>query len=249
MGCRSSKTKVGLTTNKLFYPASSSTQALLRSVPAALQGRPVYNYVVTTIEILPGFHLQQTGSAPNFDGGRITLCTCKHKDRAMFYPSGTRAKPWDNVWVAGVTSISSNPPWTLAYLILVEDAFPDQYTLWSHLPTSCRNAKSASQSTVGDLYEPTPAASANPHSPANYQPPMNGHVHARKRNPKEWHHDIEMWSSQKLGITRPHQLLLGDPDYSYRWLTARMRLRPGAMGRTAHYKMFDTLGQFVGNLI
>ena len=245
MGCRSSKTKVGLRTNKLSFPAPSSTQALLRSVPAALQGRPVYSYVVPTIKIPPGFHLQQTGSAPNFDGGRITLCTCKHKDRAMFYPSGNRATPWDDVWVAGVTSRSSNPPWTLAYLMLVEDTFPDQWTIWNHLPPSCRNAKSACGSVIGDLYEPKPTASANPRSPGNYQPPITSHVHASTY----WYHDIQMWTSQKLGISRAHGLLLGDPDYSYRWPTARMRLRPGAMGRTAHHKMFDTLGQFIGNLI
>lgn len=192
MACRSSKTKAAPRANQLSYRAPSSRQALLRSIPAVLQDHPVYSYVVTTIEILPGLQLHQTGSAPNFHGGRITLCTCKHRDRAMFYPSGNRSKPWDDVWVAGVTSRSFNPVWTLAYLMLVEDTFRDQWTIWNHVPPNARNAKSASRSVIGDLYEPKLGASANPHSPANYQSPMAGHVHTRGRNPKEWHHDIEM---------------------------------------------------------
>jgi len=43
----------------------------------------------------------QTGSAPNFQGGLITLCTCKHSMRATLTP---RAMASVGVWVAGLTS-------------------------------------------------------------------------------------------------------------------------------------------------
>lgn len=248
MSCRRANPS-GLQQSTAAFRAPGSPNALRRSVPMHLRAQPVYSYVVTTIQTLPGSHLQQTGSAPNFAGARITLCTCKHKDRATFCPSGDYAKPWNDVWVAGLTRISSNPPWAVAYLMLVEEVFPDHYTIWSHLSRSCRNAKSASASPIGDIYEPKLGASANPHSPANYKTPVIGHVHAQPKDPLYWHGDIEMWTSKTQPHGRSHHLLLGDPEWSYQWLRARMRLQPSAMGKTAHHKIFPSLTDFILNLI
>ena len=78
---------------------------------------------------------------------------------------------------------------------------------------------------------------------------MTGHVHAPDWDPDYWHDDIEMWTSKKQPKERAHLLLLGDPDHSYRWHTARMRLRSDTMGRTAHHKMFRTLKDFIAKLI
>jgi len=56
----------------------------------------VYAYIVTTIKTTTDYQLIQEGSAPNFDGERITLCTCKHKDRATFRPLNDQDDPWKN---------------------------------------------------------------------------------------------------------------------------------------------------------
>ena len=59
----------------------------------------VYGYVITTVELRDGL-FDQTGSGPNFDGGLITLCTCKHDLRARMH-----TEEWlKNQWIAGFTS-------------------------------------------------------------------------------------------------------------------------------------------------
>src|SRR5438270_714249 len=41
-----------------------------------------YMYTMTSI-VLESGRLEQSGSGPNFEGGLITLCTCKHSMRAF----------------------------------------------------------------------------------------------------------------------------------------------------------------------
>lgn len=219
---------------------------LTRAVPVTLHDRPVLAYIVTTIRTgkAPTFRLHQQGSAPNFDGGRITLCTCKHRERATMCLSGDPSKPWDNVWIAGFTSKSDTPSRSLAYLMLVEKAFPNQQTFWNYLPSVCRREKSAATSILGDLYEPKPTAATYPHSSAQYLPPVTHHVHARC-----WEKDIELWSSKKFPQGRPHHLLLGHPKLSFRWSSAQMRLNPNIVGKTAHHKIFPTLSDLIAALI
>ena len=251
MSCRSKSPAPSSSKTGFTYPAPGSRNALLSAIPTSLRTRPLYSYVVTTIETTstPPHDLIQNGSAPNFEGGRITLCTCKHKDRATFYPSGNRARPWDQVWVAGLTSKSSHPSRSLAYLMLVEATFPNQNALWEHLPSACRTAKSARHSPLGDLYEPKEFASAHPHSPAYYHSPVAGHVHASATWPTGWHHDIALWTSKAYPHGLPHPLLLGEAEMSFRWPTASLRLKSGVMGATAHHKHFNTLRDFIANLI
>src|SRR2546428_8956797 len=144
MTCRSSAPVAFLNSGGQSFPAPQTPGALLASTPATLRDQPVYAYIVTSINTVPpDFQLQQTGSGPNFDGGRITLCTCKHKDRATFHRSSDPNDPWKNVWVAGLTSKSEDPSRSLAYLMCVERSFLSQMELWRALPDSCRRAKSA----------------------------------------------------------------------------------------------------------
>ena len=63
-----------------------------------------YSYVVRTVKVKKlesatvGF--EQHGSAPNFQGDLLTLCTCKHQMRSRL-----SADQWqENVWLAGFTS-------------------------------------------------------------------------------------------------------------------------------------------------
>src|SRR6266498_5367190 len=76
MTCRSScSTRIASASGRAFL-APPSPGALLKSTPAKLRGQPVYAYIVTTIKTTTDYQLIQEGSAPNFDGERITLCTC-----------------------------------------------------------------------------------------------------------------------------------------------------------------------------
>ena len=59
----------------------------------------VYGYVMSSVK-LNGKLLRQTGTGPNFQGGCVTLCTCKHRMRTSL-PS----KEWANKWIAGFTSL------------------------------------------------------------------------------------------------------------------------------------------------
>ncbi|HXJ57767.1 MAG TPA: hypothetical protein VNU68_14005 [Verrucomicrobiae bacterium] len=225
----------------LFAPQTPS--ALLDATPSSLREKPVYAYIVTTIKTTAAFQLHQEGSAPNFEGARITLCTCKHKDRATFHSSSYPDDPWKNVWVAGLTSKSDDPSRALAYLMCIERSFLNQRELWHALPGTCRLAKSACKCELGDLYEPKAAAKKKPYDPANYCRPIDGHVHA-KPNSNEWHKDIRRWGNQ----SRPHRLLLGREESSYRWLEVKMILKLNAMGRSAHHRIYGSLREFIDHL-
>src|SRR2546426_12367289 len=188
MSCRTSSPTSFANDGGQAFGAPPSPGALLKSTPATLREQPVYAYIVTTIKTTPDFQLCQTGSGPNFDGGRITLCTCKHKDRATFHRSSDPNDPWKNVWVAGLSSKSEDPSRSLAYLMCVERSFLSQLELWRFLPGGCRRAKSASKSELGDLFEPKAAAVNDPYNPAHYYcPPFGGHVHSSKDWPNQWH--------------------------------------------------------------
>ena len=240
MTCRSSSSPRFAKDGGRAFGAPASPGALLKSTTAPLRKQPVYAYIVTTIKTTPDFQLHQMGSAPNFDGGRITLCTCKHKDRATFHQSSDPNDPWKNVWVAGLTSKSEDPSRSLAYLMCVERSFLSQMELWHALPSSCRRAKSASESELGDLFEPKAAAANAPYNPAHYDSPIDKHVHSMK---EEWHDDIKVWRH-----SRPHRLLLGQTAQSYRWMDVNMILKPNVIGVSAHHKKFLSLNEFISNL-
>jgi len=230
----------------MAFAAPRNPSGLLASTTVELRQQPVYAYIVTTIKTTrPYFQLQQTGSAPNFDGGRITLCTCKHKDRATFQPGNDEADPWKNVWVAGLTSKSEDPSRSLAYLMCVERSFLSQVDLWRALPSHSRQAKSASKFVRGDLFEPKAAANNDPYNPAHYHAPtVGGHMHSTPRHPHAWHHDVTRWGRW----SKPHRLLLGQATQSFRWMNVKMVLKPDAMGVSAHHRVYASLNEFVANL-
>jgi hypothetical protein len=221
------------------FVAPKSPSGLLASTPVTLREQPVYAYIVTTIKTATDYQLVQFGSAPNFDGRRITLCTCKHKDRATFRPVKDQDDPWKNVWVAGLTSKTANPSRSLAYLMCVERSFLNQLELWRYLPSDCRRAKSASKSKRGDLFEPKAAAANAPHNPTNYYSPIYEHVHSTT-----WHHDVMRWGRQ----SKEHRLLLGKATQSYRWMNVKMILNPNAIGVSAHHRIYDSLNEFIADL-
>jgi hypothetical protein len=188
--------------------------AILRGRIRNNEGR-VYSYVVRTVKMKSNtLGFEQHGSAPNFQGDILTLCTCKHQMRSRL-----SSEQWQNdVWIAGVTSrtIHDGRHW-LFYLAKVESAHDSQSDLWSSMDAATRNAKAAHIHIhfLGDIFKPkTPQPTGNARfSPSRYVMP-SVHAHRTKRNPNGWHNDIHYHLSSK---TRHPPLLVADPKRTFLW--------------------------------
>ena len=170
----------------------------------------VYAYIVRTADIESGpgtDRFAQKGSAPNFQGGCITLCTCKHGMRAS-----RKAEDWRGNWIAGFTTHRAGKNY-LFYLMRVEGAFESFRRLWESnvLSARARKAKSASIDALGDLFRPL--GKGNEFSARSYEEPMNGHSHRCKGNWTAWHKDIE-YQSRPGGHPA---LIVGDRRQSFLW--------------------------------
>ena len=222
----------------------SPLASLRRVIPTRLKERPVYVYVVTSVRVQADAFVQK-GSAPNFQGGLISLCTCKHKDRASpprIDCRGPNAEdPWKEVWVAGVCSPSQARPRALFYLMLVERTFANHAACWKGLGHP--SEKSAHRHPFGDVYEPRPGAVDSPWSEASYKDYLPGHCHERegRRN------DIEVGY---YAMKRHPQLLVGDPEQSFLWSAPRIKLTADADTRwtTAHHHFYAKLLSFLSML-
>jgi len=168
------------------------------------EGGVIYAYVLTTVE-KEGNCFVQTGSAPNFQGGWITLCTCKHLMRTFRTSDG-----WKGVWIAGFTSVKT---WGdhrnyLFYLTRAKYVFRSHKELWDWLNPQARAAKNARLNSCGDIYEPK-RTNKDEFRASEYYPPTENHVHAENN---DWSNDIEYSNKGK----RP-ALLVGNPDFCFLW--------------------------------
>ena len=163
-----------------------------------------YRYIVATIKNKKGSFIQE-GCAPNFQGGLITLCTCKHKMRT--YKSST---DWSGVWIAGFSSVrAGGGRQALVYLMKVERAFDSHYDFWfSDLMMETKQSKAANIHPLGDVYQPR-SRNIDKYNLKDYLPPYKNHVHGHDNN---WHNDIVY---HRYG--RPSSLLVGNPDLSFLW--------------------------------
>lgn len=173
-----------------------------------------YSYVVRTVKSKSNsLGFEQHGSAPNFQGDVLTLCTCKHQMR-----SRQSVDDWMGVWIAGFTSrtIYDGKHW-LFYLAKIESAHDSHSDLWSHLDTATRNAKAAHVHFLGDIFKPNtprPIGSAW-FFPSQYvMPSLDDHTHRTKRNPNGWHNDINYRLASK---SRHPPLLVADPKRTFMW--------------------------------
>ena len=75
--------------------------------------------------------LEHTGSGPNMAGGRITLCTCKHRMRSspVFWDDDLKS----NIWIAGFSSSSFDGKNWLYYLMKVDQKFDSQRAIYEYL--------------------------------------------------------------------------------------------------------------------
>lgn len=171
----------------------------------------VYCYVVASIKCRDG-RFVQTGSAPNFQGGVITLCTCKHQMR-----SRRDINSWPGQWIAGFTGIGAVDRGNyLVYLMRVSETYASHQQLWfsRSLPHEAKLAKAAHLHRLGDLYKPG-SAPGDPYTPRSYVAPRPDHSHAHDN---EWYRDID------YGRRRPAALLVGHRDFSFLWDSPALRL-------------------------
>lgn len=194
-----------------------------------LERQMCYSYVVRTV-LLIGGEMVQTASAPNFDGGIITLCTCKRSMRTLW-----PAETWrDGIWVAGMSSsgIAFRKQQSLVYLMRVREAYSSHFELFQALQDSGRSAvislKAATMNRRGDLM--IPRSSQLPPSEhllvSGYVPPMVGHSHRDSINETEWEKDVTYVSDKGV----PAALLVGDPAFSFTWSKQMIRnTKPGAL--------------------
>jgi hypothetical protein len=172
-----------------------------------------YSYVVRTVRWdHETATFRQHGSAPNFQGDVLTLCTCKHQMRA------TQAA-WPGVWLAGVTSrtIHDGKHW-LFYLAKIETAYESHADIWNGMGAGSRNAKAAHLHFLGDIFKPkTPLPTAD----ARFSPPryVSPHLHAHRWRDEDgwhdgWHNDISYHLAHKYGHP---PLLVADPRRTFLW--------------------------------
>lgn len=198
-------TSVGKT--RLTTPLEANWNVPLATLTDRLGQNPasIYFYIVNSID-WDGRQFEQRGSAPNGDGGYLTLCTCKHYMRTF-----RTTVDWPNTWIAGFTRKSAVDDRNfLIYLMQVGWAFSSQRSLWQSdaIPVKTKLAKAAHGNPHGDLFEPS-SLEGSEFDPTRYRPPIAEHSHA---SAVDWHKDV---GYQKKG-KRP-ALLVGTPDLTFVW--------------------------------
>lgn len=172
-----------------------------------------YSYVVRTVAWdHETATFQQHGSAPNFQGGVLTLCTCKHQMRSRLSPD-----EWeDDVWLSGFTSrtIHKGRHW-LFFLAKVKAAHESHRDLWDNLDAGCRMGKVAHAHYLGDLFKPTtPKPTGNARFlPRCYLRPTV-HVHRQYPDHDGWKKDIN-YRNAATSMRPP--LLVANPRLTFLW--------------------------------
>jgi hypothetical protein len=216
-GCRSTQEiqtvqpfpKCGLLSKNMDLPLAHLSSRISQNKERA------YSYVVQTVKMdHETITFEQHGSAPNFQGDCLTLCTCKHQMRAT-----RAAESWQGVWLVGVTSrtIHDGKHW-LFYLAKIESAHDSHADLWNGLKAASRNAKAAHVHFLGDVFKPkSPLLTGDERfSPLRYVSPRR---HAHRWHDEDgwhndWHNDIDYYLAHKY---RHPPLLVADPRQTFIW--------------------------------
>ncbi len=177
---------------------------LTRLHDCVASGASVYYYIIASMR-KRNSEFVQTGCGPNFQGGLITLCTCKHYMRSFMDPD-----QWNGTWIAGFTSSPVGDGKNfLIYLTRVAHAFGSQRDLWfsTVIPAAVKQTKAAHRNRLGDLYKPR-SKGIDRWDPNGYVPPCPNHRHV-----EGWPTDIRY---KGVGARRA-ALLVGDPRQSFLW--------------------------------
>jgi hypothetical protein len=198
-----------------------------------------YSYVLKSVHMDDsGQHFEQYGSAPNLQGGRLTLCTCKHQMRTSL-----DCCEWPGTWVAGFTSrrIHDGRHW-LFYLTRVQKAYESHAELWENLPAGAREAKSAKENFLGDVFAPRGRVAGDGRfDPRRYYTPSR-HSHRRNSCDNGWHNDIDYWCADRFG--RP-SLLVGNPHLTFIWDEPLIAFDKK---HCRNFKTWDSIAQLVRRL-
>jgi hypothetical protein len=204
-----------------------------------------YSYVVVTVGWNPeAAAFEQHGSAPNFQGGVLTLCTCKHRMRAA-----RSIEDWRGTWLAGFTSrnrkIFDRRHW-LFYLAQVESAHESHAELWANMKDATRRTKAADANYLGDVFRPKspPPTADDRFSPNRYITPRR-HAH-RWRDHDGWHEDWRNDVSYHLADGFGHPpLLVADPRRTFLWDEPMIYL---AANHSRSYRRWSSLQGLLSNL-
>jgi len=184
----------------------------------------VYCYIIKSVKNINGT-LHQKGCGPNWQGGCITLCTCKHFMRTFH-----NSVDWQGVWIAGFTSINhgigegSGRKNALVSLMEVKKGYDSHYDLWDELSGKTKEAKVADKHIFGDVFRPSNNfIDGDQYKPSAYCNPCDSHAH---KETTAWHKDIKY-----VGHNRYASLLVGDEKKSFLWnkpfITAKCSLSRG----------------------
>jgi hypothetical protein len=169
----------------------------------------IRSYKMTSVSVEEGL-LQQSGSGPNYQGGRLTLCTCAHKIRA----EKRNPKEWlHDWWIAGFTSPKCNGGFWLFYLAEIGQVYTSMAEFSKSLSSQLRLAKSAGRNRLGDAFEPNPSSACqDPFDADHYYPPMLGHSHREDASDDTWKVDIEFYDG---GFQRHDVYLAAKPELTF----------------------------------
>lgn len=196
------------TSGPLFDNLNKTQQELRATIGGASGGASgkVRSYKMTSVQLRDG-QFGQEGCGPNFQGGRLTLCTCMHRVRAE-----RCAEEWHRWWIAGLTN-QKRRVW-LFYLAEVANAYESQQDIWEAVPPEVQKAKCTRNNSHGDLYEPQFLRGADSFDSANYHLPMVGHRHRVNENDETWQRDIDYFDET---FKRHSAYLSANPRRTFLW--------------------------------
>lgn len=162
--------------------------------------------------------VRHSGSGPNLEGRRATLCTCKHSMRQSHKPEN-----WSGKWILGLTSRAMSKGFEgihyLLYMMKVEQAFDSHHDLYYYLrklDAESLRIKNAVGNPLGDIFQPKRPC-ADPLEPTMYMSPHQNHSHGNGLN-DQWCEDIVY-----KGKSAP--LLLADAENTYVWPRPMIRFK------------------------
>ena len=182
-----------------------------------------YSYIIRSLRY-PNENFIQLGSGPNFQGGLVTLCTCKHQMRTW-----KDVKDWKDLWVIGVSNLTKIKLEKnyLVYMMKISESYISFNELWNKLPNKTKTIKNTRVNIFGDVYQPKDNIK-DFYDHKNYYKPINAHSHSSEES---FTKDI----SYMLNGRRP-ALLIGDPDLTFIWSKPIISLKQKHIRGNPFYK-------------
>ncbi len=199
---------------------------------------PIYYYIIKSVVFSNGEY-HQSGCGPNFEGGVITLCTCKHRMRT--FPEINKG-----TWVAGITtrnSKESNINNSLFYIAQIKKVYDDYDSLISELPKNVVEYKSSLENPLGDIFFPKSNCN-NLHLVDCYISPIKDHVHIINGN--SWQEDVGLYKSNKIDPI-VHKLIVFDKSKSFIWKKPIITYQNNSNFGVGQAK--TTVSKFLNNLL